>query len=136
MENEIHIILSPLHPGEDAVKVRLTPGYEAQFTRVANDRGLAAGEIIELSAGQDLIILGIQFLGAATAWRDFGAVLKKFSIGNPDKKITLRVGEKRVSLEEASEEAITELLADVAEGQRVLDESWERIQEEWNSRNE
>lgn len=135
-EDDIKIVMEPAHPGDSMVKLRITPGYEGQLAELAERDGFAAGEIIEMAAGVELAILGIQALAAGGGLAGFAAVLNSFFGKNRHKKITVTVGDETVSIEgmssAQSEATMLTLLDKVADQQKVLDESWERVQREWD----
>ena len=137
-QDSIRIKLEPGYPSDEMIKLRISPESKYELAELLEAEGFHAGEIIELSAGGDLAILGIQAIAAGGGMVGLAAVLSAFFGKNKHKKVTVTVGNTTVEVQgmsdEKSKKTMCELLGRVAQQQRELDESWERVQREWNER--
>lgn len=136
--DEIRLALAPSHPGATDVKLYISPGFKDEISQLADVEGLAVGEGIELSQGQDLALLIVQVLGGVGGLKGLAAVLNAFFSRHQHKKVTVKVGEETVSVEGLSqpeaEATVSRLLDKVSEQQRQLNDSWDRIQQETDER--
>lgn len=63
-QDSILIKLEPGHPGVEMIKLRMSPESKDELAQLLEAEGFHTGEIIELSVGGNLAILGIQAIAA------------------------------------------------------------------------
>jgi hypothetical protein len=137
--NTIRVKLEPAIPGEKLLKIRITPGFDAELSEMLEAEGYPTGKIREFSVGGDLATLAVRF--AASPGVDLAgiaAVLSAFLRKNQHKSVSVSSGEQTANVQGFSDKKTRELLElvlkDVEIKQRELDASWARIQAETSAR--
>lgn len=133
-DDEIRLVLAPTHPGGPDVKLYISPDFTDEIFQLAEAEGLVLTEGIEHSQGADLVLYIVHILGGVGGLAGLAAVLNALFSRHQHKKMTVEVGDEVVSVEGMSqpeaEATLSRLLEKVNEQQRMLDESWKRVEEE------
>jgi hypothetical protein len=121
--DDLHLILKPGPPGTGTLEVRISPSHAHQLLGLVMSENLDHSEILELSAGSDLLIYAIPVAAAASiAALRLAKVLEAFFHRNDAKRWNFQVGDQVYSAEgcsrEDAERWIKMALADRAELER------------------
>lgn len=116
------------HTGDQALYVRVSPNAASEMRELMEAHGVFSGEIMEFSAGTELIIYAGSIAGGLGG---LAAVLTAYFNRNQNKSINFSYGEDTVELRGYSEDAVNRLvgltLEILREEQLARDREWKRI---------
>ncbi|MCZ2847456.1 hypothetical protein [Modestobacter sp. VKM Ac-2978] len=122
----LHVSLG--FPGDQTLDLRVSPGAAREIRDMMEAEDVFGGEIIEHSAGTDLVVYAGSLAGGLTG---LAAVLRAFFQRNRDKSVTFSYGDTSLEIrgmgEAASRRLADQALAEMKQQQLERDAQWRRL---------
>ena len=127
----IELRITPGHVGDESLCLRVTPEYRDDLVQSLEVNGLAHGEVLELSSGQELAVHAVYALSSSAGLAALTAALKAFLSRHSDKSVTLADG---TTIKGYSETEVARVLSHALEQKQALEAQWRRMLEEPGAR--
>src|SRR4051794_2188528 len=93
-EDATQLQLQPAQPGEETIKVRVTPTEEPLLREMFEESGFSTSTMIEASATGQLAIFGISALAAGGGFPGLARVLAAYLARDQHRKVIVQRGDE------------------------------------------
>ena len=123
----IPLLVTLGHSGDGMFNLRFPPEYRDEILSLLDDNGIEHGTIMEFSAGTDLAIEAVKFLGAGGGLVAVSLMIKTFVQRHNGKRVILKRGEFEIEVAGFSEKKTEQFLQTMATEQAQRDAEWRRV---------
>jgi hypothetical protein len=115
------------HTGDGMLYLRFPPEYSKEIRDLLDEQDVSHGEIVELSAGPELVIEAVRVLDVPGGLAALAYIIRTIVHRNDGKNFKLERDGLSVSATNYSEQAVERLLAKRAAEQKEQDAQWEDL---------